>query len=390
MSKPPLKICVVTGSRAEYGLLLPLMKALQKDRSTQLQIVVSGMHLSPEFGLTWRQIEADGFAIDKKVDMLLSGDTDVAISKSTGLGLIGMADAYAALKPDWVVLLGDRFEAFAAAIAAHLAKIPVAHLHGGELTEGATDDAFRHAITKLAYLHFTSTETYRRRVIQLGEEPERVFTVGALGLDTVKQVKLLSKKQLEAALGIKFAAQTFFITYHPVTLEWGTASVQMQNLLEALDQFPEATLIFSYPNADAGGRVIIRLIDEYVQKNADRSRAFASLGSVKYLSALQHVTAVIGNSSSGIIEAPFFKVPTINIGDRQNGRIKPVSVIDTATDTKSIKAGILKAHTKAFIEKCNDMQQPYGNGTAVPVIIREIKKCGRRDSIKKPFYDLPQ
>jgi GDP/UDP-N,N'-diacetylbacillosamine 2-epimerase (hydrolysing) len=387
MSKSKLKICVVTGARSEYGLFYPLLRAIQKDASFELQLLVTGMHLSPEFGLTFRQIETDGFNIQEKVEMLLSGDTDAAITKSTGLGLIGFADAFDRLQPDWVVLLGDRFETFAAATAAHIAKIPIAHLHGGEVTEGATDDAFRHAITKMAYLHFTSAEVYRRRVIQLGEDPDRVLNVGAIGLDNIRTLSLLSKKELESELGIN-VDNVILITFHPATLEKNTSESQMNALLQALDHFPDHFALFTLPNADAGGRVIIQLINEYVKRNFKRSKAFTSLGQVRYLSLLKYAKAAVGNSSSGIIEVPFFKIPTVNIGDRQLGRLQATSVINTETDVKSITAGIRKALSPAFIAICRKTSNPYGKGKATPAIIKSIRKAGKLKSTKKTFYDL--
>lgn len=383
-----LKICIVTGSRAEYGLLYPLMRLIQKEPSMDLQLLVTGMHLSPEFGLTFRQIEADGFSIQEKVEMLLSGDTDTAIIKATGLGMIGFADAFYRLQPDWVVVLGDRFETFAAATAAHLGKIPIAHLHGGELTEGATDDAMRHAITKMAFLHFTSAEPYRKRVIQLGESPRRVFNVGAIGLDNIKGLKLLSKSELQKELDFPLDNKTALVTYHPITLEKDTAPRQVQHLLKALDQFPDIRILFTLPNADAGGRAIIRLIEEYVKKNSERARAFTSLGQLKYLSALQYVSVVVGNSSSGILEVPYFKIPTVNIGDRQTGRLKPPSVIDTGTDVKGITDGIRKAFLPSFAALSKRPSHIYGKGDTAPKILRIIQRIGKPASVKKTFHDL--
>jgi len=387
MNHTPLKFCIVTGSRAEYGLLMPLMKLIKKDASLQLQIVATGMHLSPEFGLTYRQIESDGFIINEWVEMLLSGDTDTAITKAVGLGMIGFSDAFRRLQPDWVILLGDRFETFASATAAHLSKIPVAHLYGGELTEGATDDAMRHAITKMAYLHFTATETYRKRVIQLGEHPKRVFNVGAIGLENIRGLKLLSKKQLEDELDFSIKNKTILVTYHPVTLEKNTAIQQMNVLLKALDSFPDANIIFTLPNADADGRIIIQLIHDYVKKNTDRAKAFTSLGQLKYLSALQHVSMVVGNSSSGVIEVPSFKIPTVNIGDRQTGRIKPASVIDAKANTKSIIEAIQKASSRAFVAFCKKVSNPYSKVNTSANILKQLKKSSRISSIKKTFYD---
>lgn len=388
MKGPRLKICIVTGSRAEYGLLYPLMRLIRKESSMDLQLLVTGMHLSPEFGLTFRQIEADGFSIQEKVEMLLSGDTDTAMIKATGLGMIGFADAFHRLQPDWVVVLGDRFETFAAATAAHLAKIPIAHLHGGELTEGATDDAMRHAITKMAFLHFTSAEPYRKRVIQLGESPRRVFNVGAIGLDNIKGLKLLSKRELQKELDFPFGDKTVLVTYHPTTLERDTATRQVGHLLKALDQFPDIRILFTLPNADAGGRSIIQLIEEYVKKNRERARAFTSLGQLKYLSALQYVSAVVGNSSSGVLEAPYFGIPTVNIGDRQTGRLKPPSVIDTGTDVRSITEGIRKAFLPSFVKLSKRPSYVYGKGDTAPKILRIIQRTGKPASVKKTFHDL--
>lgn len=388
MNGPRLKICIVTGSRAEYGLLYPLMRLIKKEPSADLQLVVTGMHLSPEFGLTFRQIESDGFSIQEKVEMLLSGDTDTAITKSTGLGLIGFADAFERLRPDWVVVLGDRFETFAAAIAAHLSKIPIAHLHGGELTEGATDDAMRHAITKMAFLHFTSTEPYRKRVIQLGESPRRVFNVGAIGLDNIKGLKLLSKNELQKELDFPFGNKMALVTYHPATLGKDRAARQVHHLLKALDRFPDMRILFTLPNADAGGRAIIQLIEAYVKENPERARAFTSLGQLKYLSVLQYVSVVIGNSSSGILEAPYFRIPTVNIGDRQTGRLKPPSVIDTGTDMKSITEGIQKAFLPSFAALSKKTSYLYGKGDTAPKILRIIQRMGKPASVKKKFHDL--
>lgn len=388
MKGPRLKICIVTGSRAEYGLLYPLMRLIRKESSMDLQLLVTGMHLSPEFGLTFRQIEADGFSIQEKVEMLLSGDTDTAMIKATGLGMIGFADAFHRLQPDWVVVLGDRFETFAAATAAHLAKIPIAHLHGGELTEGATDDAMRHAITKMAFLHFTSAEPYRKRVIQLGESPRRVFNVGAIGLDNIKGLKLLSKRELQKELDFPFGDKTVLVTYHPTTLERDTATRQVGHLLKALDQFPDIRILFTLPNADAGGRSIIQQMEEYVKKNRERARAFTSLGQLKYLSALQYVSAVVGNSSSGVLEAPYFGIPTVNIGDRQTGRLKPPSVIDTGTDVRSITEGIRKAFLPSFVKLSKRPSYVYGKGDTAPKILRIIQRTGKPASVKKTFHDL--
>lgn len=388
MSKAVLKIAVVTGSRAEYGLLKPLLDAIRKDRSLKLQLLVTGMHLSPEFGLTYQQIEQDGYRIDEKVEMLLSGDTDSAIVKSTAIGMMGMADALLRLQPDWVVLLGDRFETFAAAFAAHQAKIPVAHLHGGELTEGATDDAMRHAITKMSYLHFTSTETYRKRVIQLGESPDRVVNVGAIGLESVRNIKRLSKKELEKQMDLKFGKLNFLVTYHPVTLEKQTAAQQVQQMLDALDRFPEARLVITMPNADADGRIIMRLMEQYAKKDQGRIKLFTSLGQLRYLSVLKQVQLVIGNSSSGIIEVPDMHIPTINIGNRQQGRVKSKTVIDSKTDSVSIIKAIRQSLSLQFNQQCRSARNPYSKAGTAAAILSRIRRAGKLSSIKKKFYDL--
>jgi len=385
------KICFVTGTRAEYGLFHPLMKRIKTDPFFELQIIATCMHLSPEFGLTYREIERDGFHINRKVEMLLSSDTEAGVTKSTGLGMIGFADAFAELKPHLVFLLGDRFETLAAAIAAHFARIPIAHLHGGELTEGAVDDAIRHAITKMSLLHFVSTETYRKRVIQLGEAPERVFTVGALGIDNIKFLKLVSQSQLEQELGIQFSDKNVLVTFHPVTLENKTSERQFRELLKALDAFDDLRVIFTKPNADANGRIIIHLIDEYVKSHPARASAYITLGQVKYLSALKYVDAVVGNSSSGILEAPSFGKPSVNIGDRQKGRVRPESVIDCEPKMKDIIRAIKKALSVKFQDFCRKVKNPYGDGAAAQkiheIVKREIPEIG---NLKKSFFDLKE
>jgi GDP/UDP-N,N'-diacetylbacillosamine 2-epimerase (hydrolysing) len=383
------KICVVTGSRAEYGLFYPLLGKIRSSGAFRLQVIATGMHLSPKFGLTFREIEKDGFKIDEKVKMLLPGDTPADISRSVGLGCSGFAGAFARLEPDLVVVLGDRFEIFSAAIAAFIAKIPVAHIHGGELTEGAMDDAFRHSITKMSALHFTSTGEYRRRVIQLGEPPERVFNVGALGIDNIRLTKLLSKKESERALGLKFGGKAALVTFHPATLETGDTGKQFRELLKALDAFKELKLVFTMPNTDPGGAAIAKLIDLYVKDNPERACSFASLGRVKYLSCLKHIDVVIGNSSSGIIEAPSFGKPTVNIGSRQQGRIRADSVIDCDPVSAGITRAIRKALSVPFAEFCRSVKNPYGDGKTTGRIVNAlIRNAGRFRSLKKRFYDI--
>ena len=382
------KVCVITGSRAEYGLLYPLMKEIKEDEGFNLQILVTGMHLSPEFGLTYREIEKDGFQIHEKVEMVLSSDTDAGITKSTGLGMIGFADTFNRLTPDLVILLGDRFEIFAAATAAYFAKIPIAHLHGGEVTEGATDEGLRHAITKMSYWHFTSTDSYRRRVIQLGENPEMVFNVGAIGIDNIKQIEPLNKKYLSEDLKFELDLPFLLITYHPVTLEKNSAEKQFKELLTALEQFPDLRLIFTKPNADSNGRIIIKLIDDYVNHNSHRAAGFVSLGQKRYLSLMKFTHAVVGNSSSGIIETPSLGIPTVNIGDRQKGRERADSVIDTQPDCEAIVASIKKAVSSEFQDFCKSVKNVYGEGETTLQIMDILKNRQIPQNLKKHFYDL--
>ncbi|MDT4332567.1 UDP-N-acetylglucosamine 2-epimerase [Methylomonas sp. MS20] len=382
------KICVVTGSRAEYGLLYWLLNEIQADPDLTLQLVATGMHLSPEFGLTWRQIEADGFSIARKVEMLLSSDTPTGISKAMGLGLIGFADAFGELNPDIVVVLGDRFEIFAAAQAAMNLRIPIAHIHGGELSEGAVDDAIRHALTKLSHLHFTAAEVYRQRVIQLGEQPQRVFNVGAPGLDNIARLPLLDRAGLEQAIDFKLAERNLLATFHPATLEAETAAEQFQQLLQALDAFPEVRVIFTYSNADAGGRVIAGLIEDYLARWPERVAAFVSLGSLRYLSAMRHVDAVVGNSSSGLLEAPAFKIPTVDIGDRQRGRLCAASVLHCPPQAEAIQAALEKVWSGELAETLANLHQPYGTGGASARIKDLLKRSDLGDLLKKRFYDI--
>ena len=382
------KICIFTGTRAEYGLLKPLIDELRTDNSVELQIVISGMHLSPEFGLTYREINLDGFSKVEKVEILLSSDTPVGISKAMGLGMISYAEALDRLKPDLLVGLGDRFELFSAVSAALVSRIPVAHIHGGEVTLGAYDDAFRHSITKMSHLHFASTEIYRKRIIQLGENPKTVFNVGALGLDNIKKMKLLSKKELENSLNFFLDKPYFVVTFHPVTLEKNTSEKQFKELLKALDEFKSYKFIFTKANADNDGRIINNLIDEYVAKNKDRAASFYSLGQLRYLSALKYAEMMIGNSSSGIVEMPFFKKPTINIGDRQNGRIFPKSVIQCKPNQKSIIGAVERGLDDKFRKSINQTKSIYGNGTASKKIKKVITTTELTKLIKKEFHDI--
>jgi len=382
------KICVVTGTRAEYGLLYWLMKEIQSDTQLELQIIVTGMHLSPEFGLTYKEIEKE-FKIDKKIEMLLSSDTSVGISKSMGLAQISFAEAYEELNPDIVVVLGDRFEIFSAASAAMIARIPIAHIHGGETTEGAFDEAIRHSITKMSHLHFVATEDYRRRVIQLGEAPEQVLNFGAPGLDNLIKLKLLEKDEFEKAIGFKLGMKNLLVTFHPATLEKCTAENQFQQLLDALDELTDTSVIFTKANADTDGRAINKMVDDYVASHNDRTIAFTSMGQLRYLSALQYVDAVVGNSSSGLIEAPSFKIGTINIGERQKGRIKADSVIDCLPEKEAIVGALKKLYSSSFQSELSNVTNPYGEGGASVKISATLRSISLSNILKKRFHDLP-
>lgn len=380
------KICVITGTRAEYGLLRWVMKGIQDDPELTLQVVATGMHLSPEFGLTYREIENDGFQIDRKIEMLTSSDTPVGIAKSMGLGLMGFADALNELIPDLIVVLGDRFEIFSAVAAALVARIPVAHLHGGEATEGLIDEAIRHSITKMSHLHFVAAEEYRQRVIQLGERPERVFLVGGLGIDNIKRLKLLDRAELEVSLDFKLSQRNLLITFHPVTLEPATAVDQMAELLAALAQLQDTQLIFTLPNADTGGRALIKMVEQFVAQHAN-ARAYTSLGQLRYLSCIAHVDGVVGNSSSGLAEVPSFKKGTINIGDRQRGRLQASSVINCESTRLSISAALERLYDADFQAGLSQVRNPYGEGGASAKIIATVKSVTLDDVLKKRFHD---
>lgn len=384
------RIGIMTGTRAEYGLLKPLMQEINKDNDLELYLIVSGMHLSPEFGMTYQEIEEDGFEINAKVEMLLSSDSPAGISKSIGLGVIGFADEFQRADLDMLILLGDRYEALSAAICAMVMRIPIAHLHGGELTEGAIDEGIRHSITKMSYLHFTSTEQYRNRVIQLGENPERVFYVGALGVENIKKINLMTKEELERSIHFEIDENTVIVTYHPVTLENNTVEEQFLNLLEVLDRNPKIRMIFTKANADTNGRIVNELIDKYAAQNSERACAFVSLGQKRYLSALKYCRIVIGNSSSGIIEAPSFGKPIINIGDRQKGRICADSVINCGYTQQEIQQAMETALTEEFENKARNCRNPYEKENTAANIISVIKDYLLNDKIKlkKGFYDI--
>ena len=381
------KICVITGSRAEYGLLRWLMTDLREDPAFELQLIVTGMHLSPEFGLTYREIESDGFNIDRKLEMLVSSDSPTGISKSMGLGLIAFGEAFAQMQPDLVLVLGDRFEIFSAAAAALVAALPVAHLHGGERTEGAFDEAIRHSITKMSHLHFVAAEEYRRRVIQLGEDPAHVFLSGGLGVDAIHRVKLLDRQSLELSLDFKFGSRNLLVTFHPETLNAGAARIQMVELLEALDATQDLQLLFTMPNADSGGRVLIEMVNDFVATHSN-AKAFTSLGQVRYLSCLAQVDGVIGNSSRGLTEMPSFRKATINIGDRQRGRLKANSVIDCEPNRFAITAAIDIAYSAEFQAGLMLANNPYGDGGASRKILDVLKRVDLARVVKKSFHDL--
>jgi UDP-hydrolysing UDP-N-acetyl-D-glucosamine 2-epimerase len=382
------KICFVTGSRADYGLLSRLMKLVKEDNELVLQIIATNMHLSPEFGLTLNEIIEDGFSIDKKVEMLLASDTSNATAKSVGLATIGFADALEDLKPDILVVLGDRYEILAAVTAALFFKIPVAHIHGGEITEGAYDDAIRHAVSKMSHLHFTSTEEYRKRVIQLGEDPSRVFNFGAIGLDNMMHLNLLKLDELENRINFKFGKKCILVTFHPVTLENNTAENQMQDLLMAISSFRELNVIFTLPNSDTGGKAIISMIRQFIKENSETSISFPSLGYLNYMSALQYVCAVVGNSSSGLIEAPSFGIPTLNIGDRQKGRIRSRTVVDCVPTYSDITEKLKYVLSQNFRTLCMDVTNPYFKKNSAEEILNIIKNTDIQRIVKKSFYDL--
>ena len=380
------KICIVTGSRAEYGLMSRLMQLIKEDPELELQIIATNMHLSPEFGLTYKEIETDGFIIDKKVHMLLSADNSNATVKSMGLEMIGFADAYEDLKPDLIIILGDRYEMLMAASAALIYKIPITHIHGGEITEGAYDDAIRHAITKMSHLHFTSTEEYRQRVIQLGEYPSTVYNVGALGCDNIRSIKLMNKEELEASINFKIDRKTIFVTYHPVTMEDNTAYQQFSELLVAINSFSDLRIIFTMPNADTNGHLIIDMIKQYVEQNPEKTIWFNSLGMKRYLSTLQFIGGVVGNSSSGIIEVPSFHIPTINIGDRQKGRVAAESVLSCVPTQQDIQEKLSIILRPGYLETMSNIKNPYEKPNTAMAILDIIKS--QKINVTKSFYNL--
>lgn len=384
------KICILTATRAEYGLLKPIIIKLMGVSEFDVRVVVTGAHLSPEFGLTYKEIEDDGIKIDKKIEILLSSDTPTSISKSMGLAMVSFADYFEELMPDMLLVLGDRYETLAVSCVAMNQRIPIAHLYGGEITEGAVDESIRHAITKLGYLHFTSTEEYRNRVIQLGENPDRVFCVGAIGIENILNEKLLSKGELEYSIDFKLDKPYAVVTFHPVTLENSSAEEQFQELLTACKQFKDMKFIFTKANADTDGRIINRMIDNFVKENKN-TVAFTSLGMQRYLSALKYCSMVIGNSSSGLLEAPSFGIPTINIGDRQKGRLQADSIINCEPILSEILEAIEKASSDEFLDKVKETINPYGDGNTSVKVVNIVKKFTLEKSInlKKQFFDIP-
>lgn len=383
-----MKICVATGTRAEYGLLKPLIEKLNVSPLFELQILVTGAHLSPEFGLTYKQIEADGFKISYKVEMLLSSDTPEGITKSMGIAMAGFSEAFKNLQPDALVILGDRYEMLALASTALIFKIPIAHIHGGEITEGAYDDAIRHSITKMSHLHFVSTDEYKKRVIQLGEQPNSVFNVGAIGLDNITNLNLLSKEQLAADLNIEFQKYNYLITFHPETLSTESVDSQFNKLLLSLDKLEDSFFIFTKANADTNGRIINQLCEKYVKINSHKSALFDSLGTLRYLSVMKACDAIVGNSSSGIIEAPSLKTASINIGNRQKGRIQSTSVLNCNVDSDEIYILLKKVQTLDFKDSLKDVMNPYGIGKASTQIFDILSKTNLSSLLIKKFHDI--
>lgn len=383
------KICIVTGSRADYSHLYWLMKEIQQDPSLQLQVIATGMHLAPEFGNTYQQIEKDAFVIDAKIKMDLSDDSPAGVTKSMGAALTGFADVLKRLMPDILVILGDRYEMLVAAQAAMIARIPLAHIHGGEATEGLIDESIRHSITKMAHLHFTAAAPYAKRVIQLGENPERVFNFGAPGLDYLEKLQLLTQTELEKLAGVSLTRPLFLITYHPVTLEKESPKRAFEELLNAVDRFPLSKLIFTKSNSDTEGRVINQAIESYVEKNPRRAVVFTAMGQLNYLSTLKYADVILGNSSSGIIEAPILKTPTINLGQRQRGRLRSESIIDCEEKTEAIVAATHRALSPEFKTRAEVCVSPYLYGNVSGRIREVLKRADLSGLLMKKFYDLP-
>ena len=382
------KIAVFTGTRAEYGLMYWIMKGLSAEKSVDFQLFVGGMHLSREFGLTIDNIIRDGFRITEKFEFLLSSDSPVAVGKSMGLALISACEAFDRHRPDVLVILGDRYESLAVAQAAMIFRVPIAHIHGGEITEGLIDEAVRHSISKMAHLHFTSTESYRKRVIQLGEDPKRVFNVGAPGIDSINRLDLLDREQLSASLNFELDKPYFLITFHPVTLQEGGGAEELANLIAAIRHYPNYKVLFSYPNADTDNVGIIKILDAFYEENKERVFLFQSLGQLRYLSAMKHCEAVLGNSSSGLIEAPSFGKPTLNIGSRQKGRLSGASVFNCDSSLSSILDGLDSILSASFLRQANKKNNPYGIGGASEKIVSKLVSVSLEEIVQKEFYDL--
>lgn len=382
-------ICAITGTRAEYGLLKPVLERIKLDKELRLILYVTGAHLSPEFGMTYHEIEKDGFTIDRRIDMLLSVDTPQGILKSMGIELIGLADAFILDKPDMLLILGDRYEMLMAASAALLCNIPIAHMCGGETTQGAIDEAVRHSITKMSHLHFAATEEYEKRIIQLGEQPDTVFNVGAPGIENIKRMKLLEKEELEEELNICFKKHTAIVTFHPVTLDEGGSEHQMEELLKALEKLKNLNIIFTKGNADTGGRIMNQMVERFASENKERCRLFDSLGQLRYLSALKYSDIVIGNSSSGIIEVPSFHIPTVNIGIRQQGRIQAGTVINCEPVRDEIVKAVRCGLNSEYAGKIKNMRNPYeGKNTSLTVVEEIKKRLENKINLCKKFYDV--
>lgn len=380
------KICVVTATRAEYGSLFWIMKEIEQESSLKLQLLVTGTHLSPEFGLTYQEIEKD-FTIDKKIEILLSSDTTIGLSKAMGLAQISFSEAYNELKPDLVIILGDRYEMLSAASCAMILGVPIMHLAGGERSEGAFDESIRHAITKLSHIHCATTEEYKNRIIQLGENPKNVFNVGGFGIDNMLRLKLLDKEEFEKSIDFKLNQKNLLLTFHPVTLESGATQTQFQQILDTLDTLEDTNIIITKANSDNTGRIINAMCAEYVAKNSHKAVLFSSLGQLRYLSALQFVDAVVGNSSSGLAEVPSFKIATINIGDRQKGRLKAASVIDCEPTKKSLEQAFEKLYDPNFQNSLKDVKNPYGDEMASKKVLQILKTIDLKDITKKRFFD---
>ncbi len=384
------KICIVTGTRAEYGLLSRLMRIIKDSQETQLQLIVTNMHLSPKYGNTYKEIEADGFTIDRFVPIIDDGEINNCITTVLEIsrGLKGFAEAYNELQPDLLLVLGDRYEMLAAATAALVMRIPIAHISGGAISEGAFDDSFRHSITKMSHLHFTETEEYRRRVIQLGEQPNRVFNVGALGVENIKKLPLLDKKEIETEIDFRIDNKTILVTYHPVTLGDNTVEHDISEFIDALNKYPDIRIIFTMPNSDTGSMIIVDAINNFVENNSERSVSYKSLGVLRYLSVMKEVGAVVGNSSSGLVEVPSFGIPTLDIGDRQKGRIAGESVYHCDTDKESVKAGLKKVLSPEFQLKAKSAINPYDKPGTAQAIFDVISTYPLDKLAQKHFYDI--